>query len=122
MVVEVAAETNGKMCFRRSKIARTCYIHNLAAHHWALGQLEVAGSVDIRRKMCSDPGCPIRASFKWPGQRASKCAAHKYPGMVRIRRKRCTEPGCTIMSSFNFPGLKTLKCAAHMVPGMVKVN
>ncbi len=47
VVVAVAAETHGKMCFRRSKLARNCCKRNLAAHQWAMGQLEVAGSVAV---------------------------------------------------------------------------
>ena len=47
VVVAVAAETPGKRCGRGCKIVHPYCKSYLDAHQWALGQLEVAGSVAV---------------------------------------------------------------------------
>ena len=75
--------------------------------------------VDVRSKMCSEPGCPVRASYNLPGHPPLRCNTHKTHGMVNVVSKLCNDPVYHTLPSYNFPGTLPVKCAAHRLAGMV---
>ena len=77
--------------------------------------------IDVRSKMCSEPGCPVSASYNLPGHPTLRCTTHKTPGMVDVHSKICSEPGCPVRASCNLHGQPALKCNTHKTPGMVNV-
>ena len=79
----------------------------------------------IKSRRCDHPdGCMIQPSYGQPGSKAAtRCSAHKEPGMVDLRNKHCDHPGCTTSPSFALPGSKgATRCSAHKEPGMVDVK
>jgi hypothetical protein len=64
--------------------------------------------------------CGIQTSlFAFKGQKASRCAKHKEPGMVDVIRKKCQHSRCKKIPIFGVPGGKISHCASHKKLEMV---
>ena len=49
--------------------------------------------VDVHNKRCDHPkGCGKSPGYGMKGGRATRCNAHKEPGMVDVSNKRCAHP------------------------------
>ena len=77
-----------------------------------------------KANLCSEDGCPVRASFNYKGNSTGKfCVKHKKPGMVNVISKLCEHEGCEKQPRFNYKGNFTGKfCVKHKEPGMVDVK
>eukprot|EP00897_Mesotaenium_endlicherianum_P010499 jgi/Mesen1/9478/ME000063S08931 len=94
---------------------------------------KVDGMVNVKEKrQCAVEGCVIRPYFGYvDDERATRCAAHKEPGMIDIRNGKCEVDGCTKLPGYGFPVTpgprartkwdppKMIRCSKHRLDGMV---
>lgn len=76
-----------------------------------------AVSTDLR-KCDFEGGCATRPSYGFPGDDATRCKDHVYPGMVELNATKCNYPGCDIVPTFGFPSEPPTRCVTHKEAGM----
>ena len=78
--------------------------------------------MNVTSKHCTAPGCLTQASYGHPGQKPTRCADHRDPGMMDVRSKQCTAPGCVTQPSYGHPGYQPTLCAQHKlnVSGVIR--
>ena len=80
--------------------------------------------INVKSKVhCEYPGgCTSRPSYGPPDGSATRCSAHKEPGMANVLAKHCTHPGgCATIPGFGPPGSLPIRCSEHREPGMINV-
>ena len=80
--------------------------------------------INVHAKRCGHPGgCTVHPNFGLPGSLATRCNAHKEPGMVNVRAKLCNYPGgCSKQPAYGLPGGSSAHCTSHKEPGMINVH
>ena len=74
-------------------------------------------------KRCGHKGCTKHPCYGLPGDKASRCAAHKLEGMEDVKNKRCEHDGCKKQPHYGLPGdAQASRCAAHKLEGMGNVK
>ena len=71
---------------------------------------------NVVSKRCAVDGCNTLPSFGMPGERASRCAAHRLDGMEDVVTKRCATHMCTTSATPKYRG-HCLRCFIHLFPG-----
>ncbi len=82
---------------------------------------KMPGMENLTAKRCEDESCRLHPAYGFKWRPATRCKAHKLPGMINRSSAKCKK--CSLFASYNFEGEKTrIYCKAHKKVGMINLN
>lgn len=75
---------------------------------------------NLSARRCDQEGCHLFPAYGFKITRATRCKAHKLPGMINRAAAKCRN--CHLFASFNFEGQKSrIYCRKHKKVGMINL-